>query len=97
MMLYDADSVLDNILCGCISSGIKGVATDEYYITVWFGNGNVAKMWNANKYFAWLTDGTIYHQGKRNVHYQWSHTRPTKKTMRVLRRAIAGYYTTINE
>jgi hypothetical protein len=86
-MLYDVDSALDAILYGCISSGIKRVCTsdDGYELNIVFGNGKTACMWNGNRYYAWLHVGEI-------CDYRWNRTRPRKRTMRALRRAVYEYY-----
>jgi hypothetical protein len=81
------DDTLDMILSACISSGISSVEyTDKYYsLHIYFKNGKKLEAWNENKYYAWLSCGTV---GK----YRWKDARPKTETMVRLLEEIKKYY-----
>lgn len=82
---YSVDKVLDTILSKCIDSGIKSYKTTAYFMNIDFNNGINAVLWNANKYYAWISEGYIGTYSFRGV-------QPSKKTMRKLNKEIEKYF-----
>ena len=83
---YPIDIIYDSILNKCILSGINKITCpDKYYINITFNNGVVAYLWNGNKYYAWLSEGSI-------GEYKFANSRPKRKTMQKLLDLIENYY-----
>lgn len=73
--------ILDRLFNKNISSGIKSVtAKDNYYLYITFNNGNKLKVWNTNKYYGWLNEGSFIDENKKHI-YTWFESRPKRKTM----------------
>lgn len=84
--LYQVDIIYDSILNKCILSGINKITLpNKFYINITFNNGVVANLWNANKYYAWLSQGNI-------GEYKFANSRPKRKTMQKLLNLIETYY-----
>jgi hypothetical protein len=75
------DIMLDDAVRRIIAEGIQSVSVDKYYIVGVTNKGMQFRMWNANKYYAWLNEGVI-------GSFQWKDARPTAATMLELRNAI---------
>lgn len=85
MFIYPVDIIVDGMLNKLLDIGIKSIQSECYYfITIEFNNGSIAKMWNENKYYAWLSSGKI-------DRYRYNGGRPTRKTMRKLFIAMQDY------
>lgn len=51
-------------LLRCMSEGIKSVIHDPHVIQIIFNDGSSARLWDSNKYYAWLTgQGSIISGG----------------------------------
>lgn len=81
------DSLLSNIIDNKTIIDVKG---ENCYLCIEFSNGIIADVWNANRYYAWLSSGTI--RENNSVIYKWDYARPRKKTMRKLRRKLRDFY-----
>jgi hypothetical protein len=55
LQIHKYDLEYDLRLVTCMYTGIKSVVEDKYNIKIMFNNGTFAELWNANKYYAWLT------------------------------------------
>lgn len=69
-----------------LQSGIKDVSYPSHHtITITFYNGvRITDAWNANKYYSWLSDGTITFKG-----YMYNyHNRPKISILKKLDKAI---------
>lgn len=84
-MNYPVDKILNRILKHKLNAGIKKITSDDYYIYIQFNDNTNACMWNVNKYYSWLSKGSI-------VGYTWDGCRPTRRTMWRLNKAINKYY-----
>lgn len=84
---YSVDHALDAILKAGVSSGIKKVTITEYHIEGVFNNGQTFNMWNANKYYAWISSG-------RCGPVSFKESRPKAATMLAFRNAVTKYLTT---
>jgi hypothetical protein len=71
---HKVDHAADTLLRKSMKSGIKDINSDAYYMYITFKDGVKAKLWNANKYYAWLSRGYI-------GNYNYDYGRPTVKTM----------------
>lgn len=71
---YNVDNVADTLLRKSMKSGISDVSGDNHYMYITFKDGVRAKLWNVNKYYAWLSRGCI-------GNYNYSDGRPTVQTM----------------
>jgi hypothetical protein len=83
---------LSVILDSCIKSGINKINYQGYRIFIDFGNGYTMHAWNANKFYSWLSDGTV--KDGEELIYKWEDERPRAKTMYKLNRLITSYYAT---
>lgn len=91
IMNDDVDECLDFLLSNIIDNKtIIDVKGDYYYLRIEFSNGIIADVWNANRYYGWLSNGTIIKNN--SVIYKWKDVRPRKKTMRKLRRKLRDFY-----
>lgn len=70
-------NVLDSLLNKKLDLGIDKVSSNDYFINITFKDGVRCSMWNANKYYDWLSSGSI-------GNYNWIDVRPHKSTMRRL-------------
>lgn len=85
MFNYSVDPILDEILNRCLDSGIESVKTDMYFMYIKFNNGIDSKLWNVNKYHAWISEGFI-------GDYRFSNIRPKRKTMKRLDKELINYF-----
>ena len=78
------------VLTRCINSGIDFVKEDtEYTLTIKFKDNTMAKMWNANKYYAWLKNGYI----KSAIgEISWEDGRISSESKFKLKKALEKYY-----
>ena len=79
--IYQVDENVDNILNQIMDNHelTEFVYNDEYTMNLRFGNKISAKLWNAERYYAWLSRGEIKVNGE--LFFTWSHARPKRKTM----------------
>jgi hypothetical protein len=85
------DPILEELLRGCMSSGISDIdLSDSYYLDITFNNTTNLRAWNANKYYAWLRDG------KLNT-YSWRDGRPSARTMIELRDMVIAHLRAKND
>jgi hypothetical protein len=83
------DKTLDALLDKGFKYGIRELEyPDRFYIRIIFGNGSDFEMWNANRYYGWLSNGTMTANGYT---YKWNGARPKKKTIRKLIREIRKF------
>ena len=81
-MNYGVDRTLDIILTKAMGSGIKSVKQiDGYYLDITFNDGAYVKIWNSNKYYAWLSIGSFMFPDREDGIYRWNYERPRRKTM----------------
>lgn len=87
---YPIDRKLDKYLKKAIRSGIYSITIrDTYRSNIVFNDGTYGVIWNANKWYAWLTDGSLV--SPNGDAYVWEDKRPTRWTMIKLKKAIEKY------
>lgn len=84
-MLYPVCGMLDMVMNIYLDRGIKKVEHSQYLLDIEFNDGTKARFHNANKYYAWLSDGYI-------GNFYWRDSRPRKSTMRRLVYELEKYY-----
>jgi len=71
------DTKLNLLLEYGLNSGVKNVDTkDQHYIYIDFNCGMRAELWDSNKWYAWLSSGTIYFN---NEEYRYTGVLPSKE------------------
>lgn len=81
IMTCDICNTLDALINSKLDCGIDKLGSDDFFINIIFKDGVKCSMWNANKYYGWLSMGNI-------GNYNWVDVRPRKRTMRRLEREI---------
>jgi hypothetical protein len=71
---HKVDHVADTLLRKSMKSGIKYISSGACFMYITFKDGVKTKLWNVNKYYAWLSRGYI-------GNYNYDCGRPTVKTM----------------
>lgn len=80
MMNYGHDHILSSILSNAMDSGIKSISSiSRYYISIKFNNGSEMNAWHENRYYAWLSQGSIIN--KDGSEYMWKDARPSRAVM----------------
>lgn len=86
---HNVNETLDLLLKVHMKTGIKSVDEGYHHINVVFNSGAVLKAWNANKYYAWLSDGSITYTDNK---FTWADVRPKRGTMYDLKCLLTGYF-----
>jgi hypothetical protein len=83
LMLYGSDPILDALFTQAMDSGlISAKPTNHgYYLLLVFKDGSIIKVWNANKYYAWLSRGVFCYPDDSIEPFFWDSIRPRKSTM----------------
>ncbi|WP_196607134.1 hypothetical protein [Pectinatus frisingensis] len=84
------DKTVDAIVLNAVTKQWKEIKVSEFYITIKLNNGDILRLWNGNKYYAWLSKGTFFSTAKG--FYQWDDCRPSTRTMVLLRDKISDWY-----
>lgn len=89
LRIHPTDPLLDLYLRTGLVYGIKSINTvSDHFIKIEFKNGIEATLWNANKHYAWLSEGTIVLPNGMAKDYKYSGAMPSRSTMFRLRRSI---------
>lgn len=83
-MNYKKCNVVDAIINSKLDVGIKDLQISHYFIWLKFKDGVESRLWNANKYHAWLCNGYV-------GNHKWNGVRPSKATMRRLNDCISKH------
>ena len=96
MMNHKHDPVISALLSDCMDSGIAAVETNgKYSINVTFKDGSKLNAWNANRYYAWLSQGWIEQPNESK--YQWEEARPSRDVMARLYNMLKNYSSVKNQ
>ena len=87
---YDVDTLLDRALNAGVKSGIKCASSCGFLAKVEFMNGTKIDYWNENKYYAWMSRGTITF--RNGDEYNFYDARPTAKWMYLFKCALEDYH-----
>lgn len=87
------DMYVNDILSACLESGIEEIASciDSYYINIKFKNGVTARLWNRNKFYGWLSQGSFVDIANKTI-YEYDNARPSRNVMWMLYKAIRKYW-----
>lgn len=79
------------ILWVCLQSGIEEIINDNYYLYIKFKNGVTARLWNRNKFYAWLSEGAFVDESNNTI-YEYDNARPSRDVMWMMYKAIRNYW-----
>lgn len=85
------DSYL-NLLLLSNTITIVEISLIGYKMKIKFNNNKVIEFWNENKWYAWMTEGRIYTEGKnKHIEFEWRANRPKRRTMNLLLEKIENF------
>lgn len=88
---YSSSNELSIYINNCINTGIISVAySSRFDMYILFGNELIVEFWNENKYYAWLSKGSIISKESGEL-YKWKNKRPNRRTMARLYCEIEKY------
>ena len=91
--LYEENSGVTSLLRACLDSGILEVGPpQEYHRIVTFNNGVRYSFWNANKYYAWMSEGEFYDEVDKKTLLRYHSSRPSWKYVFRTKKAIQKFY-----
>lgn len=97
-----ASRKLDIILIYMENIGIKSIdipknyfGEDGAYIDIEFNDGTVMSAWNANRWYAWLSQGTINFSNGEKL--DWNGTRPRHEIIYKLKKIVKKWEKTDDE
>lgn len=82
---------LSTLLYVCLQSGIEEIISDSHYLRIKFKNGVTARLWNKNKFYAWLSEGSFIDNNNKTI-YEYDNARPSRDVMWMLYKAIRNYW-----
>lgn len=85
------DKDVSVILWVCLQSGIEEIIRDNRHLIIKFKNGVTARLWNVNKYYAWLSAGSFV-DGSNKTFYEYDNARPSRDVMWMMYKAIRNYW-----
>jgi hypothetical protein len=89
----EGDETLDEIISDLLEKEIVSIDNiNEYYILIVTSDGFEYKLWNNNKYYGWLTRGSITVNNENLV--SWDDAQPSAITMAKLKQLVDPLITT---
>lgn len=85
------DKDLSTVLWACLYSGIEDITIETYYMKIKFKNEVTARLWNGNKFYAWLSQGSFVDKSGKTI-YEYDNARPSRDVMWMLYKAIRKYW-----
>lgn len=93
--LYETSNDLDILLIYLKEYDVKNIKIEYYNFIITFNDGTEAKIWNSNKYYAWMSEGVIiFSNGKK---FTWSRTMPRFEVLYKFKKLIKNYNKTHND
>jgi hypothetical protein len=75
----DTEPDLDILLVYLNDVGIRSFSMDSHWCTLTFKDNTVFKFWNSNKWYAWMSQGTIHFSNGKKI--SWSSGMPSNEVL----------------
>lgn len=82
---------LTRIFQDCMETGVSEVKEISHFIIIIFNNGIKIKFWDANHYYAWMSQGEVFNLIDNKKIYTWYDSRPSAKIMYKMKKLLKEY------